>query len=100
MKTAQSGHNIDEVKIARIVAAASQPGGKFFKAIYSKYKSGGPKKRGPGDRGTSARMRDGETVGEGADKIGMENIGHQLLSRMGWAEGGKIGRTEGGLDAP
>ncbi|ORX35975.1 hypothetical protein BD324DRAFT_514435 [Kockovaella imperatae] len=71
----------------------------FYKALYSKY-SGGAKKRGPGDRGTSARMRDGETVGEGADRIGMENVGHKLLSRMGWAEGDRIGRTEGGLDNP
>lgn len=66
--------------------------------MYSKQKKEKGKK-GPGDRGSSARMRDGETVGEGAERIGNDNIGHQLLSKMGWAEGARIGRS-GGLDNP
>lgn len=60
-------------------------------------KSGGAK--GPGDRGSSTRAREGDLVGEGAAQIGQENIGHKLLSKMGWAAGDRIGRT-GGLEAP
>ena len=98
MKTKHSGRNVNEAKVRRILTASSYSGGKFYKALHSG--GGGPKKRGPGDRGNSTRMRDGDTVGEGADRIGTENIGHRLLSRMGWAEGGRIGMTDGGLDNP
>lgn len=100
-KTKRTGQNINTDKIARLVSSATLSGPSFYKALYKKSGGGGDKKKGPaGDRGSSARMRDGETVGEGADKIGMDNVGHRLLSKMGWAEGGRIGRSEGGLDAP
>ena len=49
--------------------------------------------------GSGVRHREGEQVGEGAERIGGENIGHKLLSRMGWAEGDRIGRS-GGLNNP
>ena len=29
------------------------------------------------------RHKEGDLVGEGAERIGMENIGHRLLSKMG-----------------
>lgn len=61
--------------------------------MYSKYGKiggggggGGGKdkfKKGPGDRGTSGRAKEGDLVGEGADRIGVENMGHKLLSMMG-----------------
>ena len=91
---------IDEDKINRILAAAPFTGGQFYKALRTRPRDPNKKKKGPGDRGASARMRDGEAVGEGAERIGMENIGHRLLSQMGWAEGGRIGRSDGGLDNP
>ena len=47
----------------------------------------------------SLRARDGEEVGGGAERIGMDNVGHRLLSRMGWADGDRIGKS-GGLEAP
>jgi len=52
----------------------------------------GKKKKGDGfgngnafvrGAGASARAREGELVGEGAEKIGNDNIGHKLLSMMG-----------------
>ena len=98
-KTKRTGQNINTDKISRLVASATLSGPGFYKALYKK--TGDKKAKGPaGDRGSSARMRDGETVGEGADRIGVENVGHRLLSKMGWAEGGRIGRSEGGLDVP
>ena len=100
-KTKRTGQNINTDKISRLVASATVSGPGFYKALYKKTGGGDKKAKGPaGDRGSSARMRDGETVGEGADRIGVDNVGHRLLSKMGWAEGGRIGRSEGGLDVP
>lgn len=97
----RTGQNINEEKITRLVSAATFSGGAFYKALHSKpSRKDREKTKGPSDRGSSARMRDGETVGEGASRIGMENIGHQLLSRMGWTEGDRIGKSDGGLDNP
>lgn len=93
---------MDEARIARIISAAPQSGGAFYKAFYKGKggKTGTKGKKGPIDNGASAKAREGETVGFGAERIGMENIGHKLLSRMGWIEGGRIGRSEGGLEQP
>lgn len=38
-------------------------------------------------------------MGEGADRIASDNIGHQMLAKMGWAAGEQIGRG-GGLNEP
>lgn len=46
------------------------------------------------------RNNEGAVVGEGADRISADNIGHQLLSKMGWTSGQQIGRGIGGLDEP
>jgi hypothetical protein len=99
-KTLRTGQNVNEEKVTRLVSAATFSGGQFYKALYTKQKSEKKKGSGPGDRGSSARMREGETVGEGAERIGMENVGHKLLSKMGWVEGNRIGRMEGGLENP
>lgn len=99
IKTTRSGLNINERKVSRILGNASGSGADFYKAMYSG--GGGKKKSGGGGGGGSAvRHRDGDAVGEGAAAIGMENIGHKLLSRMGWTEGDRIGMSEGGLAAP
>lgn len=99
-KTLRTGQNVNEDKVSRLVSAATFSGGQFYKALYTKPKSDKKKGSGPGDRGSSARMRDGEMVGEGAERIGTENVGHKLLSMMGWVEGARIGRMEGGLENP
>jgi len=83
IKTGRTGQNIDSKKINRIISSSMRSGGAFFKATYSK-SGGGTKAKGPrGDPGSSVRHRDGDAVGEGAERIGMENIGHRLLSMMG-----------------
>lgn len=51
-------------------------------------------------RSTGApRNAEGRLVGEGADRIAADNIGHQMLAKMGWAAGEQIGRG-GGLEEP
>jgi hypothetical protein len=87
IKTGRSGRNIDKVKIERLVYASSYSGGAFYKALYLKQGKGKDKERRKGpprDRGNSARPKEGDLVGEGAEKIGTDNIGHKLLSKMGW----------------
>lgn len=53
-----------------------------------------------GAGGSAVKHRDGDAVGFGAMAIGEDNIGHRLLSKMGWTEGNRIGRSEGGLEVP
>ena len=99
-KTALSGVNVDEKEIARILGH-----------------EGGKGKGRP--RAGRIRPRDGEVVGEvrlfcrgqvwcriahslfvqAAPKLDGSNIGFQMLSAMGWEEGGRIGSV-GGLEAP
>ncbi|ODO09464.1 hypothetical protein I350_03064 [Cryptococcus amylolentus CBS 6273] len=77
-------------------------GDMFVKAQHSESSAEKPKVGGK-DRGAaqSARPMEGEQVGIGADKIGNDNVGHKLLSKMGWAEGEKIGKAGGsGIDMP
>lgn len=45
------------------------------------------------------RIKEGEIVGHQAAKIPIENKGYQMLAKMGWSEGDKIG-VEGGLEVP
>lgn len=49
--------------------------------------------------GNVSRNYDGAVVGEGADKIASDNVGHRMLAKMGWSEGMQIGRT-GGIHEP
>ncbi|WVF70475.1 hypothetical protein IAT40_005265 [Kwoniella sp. CBS 6097] len=100
IKTKRSGRLIDERKIERLLSASSQSGGGFYKALYSKGAGGGGKGvKGRPSAGPSIRHKEGDMVGHGAERIGMDNIGHKLLSKMGWAEGDKIGLGSG-LEAP
>ena len=101
IKTSRSSIPENSTKISHLLSASRQSGGDFYKAMYSKpAKTRGKSKGGAArESGNAVRHREGDLVGEGAEKIGGENVGHRLLSKMGWAEGDKIGRT-GGLDAP
>ncbi|WWC66293.1 uncharacterized protein I206_100194 [Kwoniella pini CBS 10737] len=99
-KNKRSGTLIDEIKIERLLSASQKVGGSFYKALHTRGSSGRTAKpKGGGDRGTSVRHKEGDMVGHGADKIGQENVGHRLLSMMGWSEGDRIGRGAG-LEAP
>lgn len=55
--------------------------------------------KGPGRTSAAPRNNEGALVGEGADRIASDNIGHQMLAKMGWTSGGQIGRG-GGLAEP
>lgn len=88
IKTSGVGVFIDEPKVARLLSASIVPGGKFYKALHSRHGGGvggkGKKMPGGGGAGGWTRHREGDQVGEGAERIGGDNIGHQLLSRMGY----------------
>lgn len=84
IKLSRSGLK-DEIRLQRLLAAARKRGsGAFFSALGGK-KKGDKSLAAAFVRGTgaSARAREGELVGEGAEKIGNDNIGHRLLSMMG-----------------
>jgi hypothetical protein len=98
IKTSRTGLYVDESRLDRIMLASAYSGGKFYKALRSggKYAGGGKgakssggqgkgdnMRKGPGDRGTSGRAKEGDLVGEGAERIGETNMGHKLLSMMG-----------------
>ncbi|GAA5874063.1 hypothetical protein JCM8547_004818 [Rhodosporidiobolus lusitaniae] len=57
------------------------------------------KKKGGRSGGAFGKNSEGAVVGQGADKLGAENIGFALLKKMGWTEGGQIGLS-GGLSEP
>ncbi|WVQ82761.1 hypothetical protein IAT38_004893 [Cryptococcus sp. DSM 104549] len=103
-KTKHSGLRVNEVLRERLLTAAPFAGGQFYQALYSRggrFGGGGKKGGGAAQQGPSARAKDGDLVGHGAEKIGGDNIGHKLLSKMGWAEGGRIGMGSGsGIDVP
>lgn len=101
-KTKRSGADVKEERRERLLTAAPFSGSMFHKTLYAKSSHGGAKTKGRDwASGATAKPREGELVGHGADKIGTDNVGHKLLSKMGWAEGNKIGRGSGsGIDAP
>ncbi|GAA6018862.1 hypothetical protein JCM8202_002265 [Rhodotorula sphaerocarpa] len=68
---------------------------KALEGASGKRSGGGSGARG----GTVGRNSEGTVVGQGADKLGTENIGFALLKKMGWTEGGQIGLS-GGLHEP
>ncbi|KAJ1304472.1 hypothetical protein OPQ81_005619 [Rhizoctonia solani] len=94
-RTTRTGINIDEKKIRRLVNADNEAEGggiaAFNKAYYRRTDDGPAK--------SSIKTRDGEIIGHKAAKIGQDNIGHKLLSKMGWSEGDRIGMS-GGLSDP
>ncbi|BGP26948.1 R3H domain containing protein [Rhodotorula toruloides] len=54
---------------------------------------------GAGGRGGGlGKNSEGAVVGEGADKLGENNIGFALLKKMGWTEGAQIGLSGGILE--
>ncbi|CAK9779423.1 hypothetical protein CC85DRAFT_289648 [Cutaneotrichosporon oleaginosum] len=101
IKLARSGLQVDTAKRDRLVAAGQFNGGSFFKALYARKSKGDGKNNSARGTGASVRAREGDLVGEGAEKIGQDNVGHKLLSKMGWSEGITIGLGgERGLEVP
>ncbi|TNY20434.1 hypothetical protein DMC30DRAFT_253617 [Rhodotorula diobovata] len=58
------------------------------------------KKSGGGRRDQLGKNSEGAVVGQGADRIGEDNVGFALLKKMGWTEGGQIGLSGQGLHEP
>ncbi|CAE6448867.1 unnamed protein product [Rhizoctonia solani] len=94
-RTSRTGIGIDEKKIRRLVNAANEAEGggavAFNKAYYRRVDDGPAKSK--------IKTQDGEIIGHKAAKIGEDNVGHKLLSKMGWSEGDRIGMS-GGLSDP
>lgn len=94
IKTSRTGLFIDEDSVQRLISASTFSGGGFYKAVHTKYAGGGKGKKvkvpggGRADGGT--RHREGDQVGEGAERIGGDNIGHKLLSKMGCVDISRI----------
>ncbi|KAG8712024.1 hypothetical protein FRC09_020290 [Ceratobasidium sp. 395] len=97
IRTSRTGLAVDEAKIRRLVRAAEEAEDAGMAAFNRAYY------RNDGERGSGGKARiktrDGEEVGRTAAKIGVDNIGHQLLSKMGWSEGDRIGKS-GGISDP
>jgi hypothetical protein len=85
-KTTHSTHHISNPSKLLHLISTSTSASTFYKAKYGKG-AGSSQPRLPGTAsrsgGIGVRHMDGDTVGGGADKIGHENIGHRLLSKMG-----------------
>lgn len=45
-------------------------------------------------------LKEGDIVGDKAPEIGMENIGRQLLMKLGWKAGEGLGHNKQGINAP
>ncbi|CAE6517898.1 unnamed protein product [Rhizoctonia solani] len=94
-RTSRTGINTNEKKIRRLVNADNEAEGggiaAFNKAYYRRVDDGPAK--------SNIKTRDGEIIGHKAAKIGEDNVGHRLLSKMGWNEGDRIGMS-GGLSDP
>jgi len=82
-------------KYLSITSTWSSGGSKSYSYEYSKTSTA---KRG-GAGGNVSRNHEGAVVGDGADKISSDNVGHKMLALMGWREGDQIGKT-GGIHEP
>lgn len=105
IKTSRTGGPANRGKVARILNVQSDSA--FYKASWSPRSGSGnhtmPGRGGGGGGGggpDASKRREGEVVGADSKMLGAENLGHRLLSKMGWTEGGKIGRGDGGLNVP
>ncbi|KDE04695.1 hypothetical protein MVLG_04918 [Microbotryum lychnidis-dioicae p1A1 Lamole] len=106
-------YGVDERKIRAIISTAegermlggAQYGGRAKGkqgGLWAALSGDGKKSSGAGGGGGGMggkRHDEGAVVGQGADRLGEDNIGFALLKRMGWSEGMQIGRT-GGISEP
>ncbi|KAF9920855.1 hypothetical protein BGZ65_010873, partial [Modicella reniformis] len=45
-------------------------------------------------------VADGTVIGSSASAISVDNVGHRMLSKMGWSPGVGLGASEGGITEP
>ncbi|PWN29753.1 hypothetical protein BDZ90DRAFT_207813, partial [Jaminaea rosea] len=101
IKTGRSGVNVDSAKVGRVLRGTADVrlgNGKKGKGKASARGGGGSGGARGGGAISVSRNIEGADVGWGADRIGADNIGHKLLSMMGWAEG--TGMGVGGMAEP
>ncbi|CAK9436278.1 uncharacterized protein LODBEIA_P08360 [Lodderomyces beijingensis] len=53
-----------------------------------------------GNRDSKARFKEGDIVGAEAPEIGVNNLGRQMLERLGWSRGMGLGVTGRGINEP
>ncbi|KDQ21251.1 hypothetical protein BOTBODRAFT_99647 [Botryobasidium botryosum FD-172 SS1] len=92
IKTTRSGVGVNEGKVNWILGRSDARGG-FSKAWDRRAGKG----TGTGEK-HKAGTREGDVVGKSAAKISEGNIGYQMLQRLGWTEGDRIGKTAGLAD--
>lgn len=92
-KTLQSGRNVNRKAVQRLVSMPVELG-------MPRSKGKGSVKQDRGGDITISRNREGAQVGAKAQRIGAENIGHQLLASMGWTTGAGLGSTSHGIAEP
>jgi hypothetical protein len=93
IKNQRSGLNVNFAKVNSVLNGSR--GG--FGSGYRNKDSNGVKvkDRASGVGAHVPKNQEGAAVGFGADRIGQDNIGHRLLTMMGWSEGLGVGRTQG-----
>lgn len=102
IKNSRSGVNVDTRKVRSILSGRGEAsfGGNSLKK--GKSAKGGKSAGGGGGLGkmggSAPSNIDGSAVGWGADRIGADNVGHRLLTMMGWAEGSGVGASGGMAD--
>ncbi|UZJ54551.1 hypothetical protein CBS101457_003871 [Exobasidium rhododendri] len=97
IKNSRSGLNINMKKINGIVRGSQGSFGTGYKGKGGdQFKS--TKDRASGGGALLPKNQEGASVGFGAERIGEENIGHKLLTMMGWSEGSGVGLTKGAAD--
>lgn len=100
IKTKHSGVHVDTRKIAKIISGRGEASFGVTVKSGKKGKGSGTGKGGGQAGSFVATNKDGAEVGWGADKIGADNIGHRLLSMMGWSEGMGVGASGAGMADP
>jgi hypothetical protein len=54
----------------------------------------------PRRKGGPKHFREGDVVGAGADELGIDNVGRQMLEKLGWKPGMGLGTTNVGMLTP
>ncbi|KAG0335177.1 hypothetical protein BG004_000109 [Podila humilis] len=91
----------DDNEIAKL--SAQVQGGRFSKGNNSNSNNGGGYgggKKARGGNGGGKGIMDGQVVGAAASEISVENLGHRMLSKMGWSPGVGLGASGEGITQP
>ncbi|GAA5946140.1 hypothetical protein JCM3765_000132 [Sporobolomyces pararoseus] len=96
--TADGENELDDGYAFGGYGGGKRKGGKIG-ALWKALDGASGKKAGRGGGGGTRKNNEGAVVGQGADKLGSDNVGFALLKKMGWSEGTQIGLS-GGIHEP